>query len=82
MLTTTLWRYGSNRSFENLQKCLLYTFTGYVTGNGRVLGFTCHFINLINIDNAAFGFLHIIICRLNQLKQNVLNILADITSFR
>ncbi|MNR55776.1 hypothetical protein D3C85_1762220 [compost metagenome] len=81
MLTPTLWRYGSYCTFKNFKKSLLYTFTGNIACNGWVLGFTCNFINLINIDDAALCFFNIIISRLDKFEQDVFNIFPYITSF-
>lgn len=56
MFASALRWYGSYSAFQNLQQGLLYTFTGNVACDGRILGFACYFINFINIDNTAFGF--------------------------
>ncbi|SWO16953.1 Uncharacterised protein [Klebsiella pneumoniae] len=37
MFTPTLRRNSSYRTFDQFQQCLLYAFTGNVSGNGRVV---------------------------------------------
>ena len=37
MLSSSLWRYIGNCSFNNLQKRLLYTLTRYISGNRWIL---------------------------------------------
>ena len=67
-----------NGSFQDLQKCLLYALTGHISGNGSVLGFSCDLVDLINIDDSVLRTFNIVICCLNDLQKNILNILANI----
>ena len=82
MLSSALRRNTCYRSFNNLQQCLLNTFTGYITGNGYILTLLADLIDFINIDNAILRTFNIIICCLNQFQKNILDIFADITCFR
>ena len=68
MLSSTLWWNGSNRALDDLQKCLLYTFTRYVSCDRYILRLLCNLIDLINIDNTMLCTLDIIIGCLNQLQ--------------
>ena len=81
MFTSTLRRNACNCTFKDLQECLLYTFTGYISGDGCVLGFTCDLVDLIDVDDTVLRTFDIIICCLNDLQKNVLNIFANITCF-
>ena len=79
MLASTLWRHAGNRTLDQLEECLLHTFTGDISGNGNIFGFLGDLIDLINIDNAHLGCLDIKICCLDQLEQDVLYIFTYIT---
>ena len=78
MFSSALWRHTCNGSFQNFQKCLLYALTGHISGNGCILGFSCDLVDLININDSVLCTFNIIICRLNNLQKNILNILANI----
>ena len=39
----------------------MYAFTGYITGDGRIVGFAGDLVNFVNIDNTALRLFHIII---------------------
>ena len=78
MLSSALRRNTCNGSFQDLQKCLLYALTGHISGNGSVLGFSCDLVDLINIDDSVLRTFNIVICCLNDLQKNILNILANI----
>ena len=82
MLTTTLWWNIYNRTFQQLQQTLLNTFTTNITSYRRIVSLTGNLINLINKDNASFGFSHIIISNLQQTCQQAFNVFAYITGFR
>ena len=81
MLAATLRRNTCHCTFQNLQKCLLHAFTGNIAGYGWILRFSCDLINLINIDNSVLCTFNIIICCLNDLEKNILNILSYISGF-
>ncbi|MPN49114.1 hypothetical protein SDC9_196727 [bioreactor metagenome] len=82
MFAAALRRYIRNGAFQNFQQRLLDTLTADIAGDGRIFGFAGDFINLIHIDDTAFGTLNVVIRRLNDAQQNVFNILADIAGFR
>ena len=81
MFSSTLWRNRCNRAFHDFQKCLLHTFTGYIPGNGSIFGFSCNFINLIDVDDSLLCPLDIIVSGLDNLKQNVFHVFSYITGF-
>ena len=68
-------------AFENLEKSLLYAFTAYIAGNRRIFALSCDFIQLVDIDNAAFCSCNIKICRLNKTEQDVFNVFTNIACF-
>ena len=79
MLSASLRRYRCNRSLEDLKQCLLYALTGYISRDGHVLGLLGDLIDLIDIDDTVLGTLNVVICRLNNLQEDILYIFADIT---
>ncbi|MNN01908.1 hypothetical protein D3C81_1145420 [compost metagenome] len=81
MFTSALRRNGSDRTFQNFQQRLLHAFAGNVAGNRRILRFTRHFIDFVDVNDAAFRFFHIIISSLNQLQEDILDVFADIAGF-
>ena len=78
MLPSALGRHRGESSFQNLQQCLLHAFAADIPGDGRILALPGDFINLINVDDAALCRLNIVIRCLNQAKQDVLHILANV----
>ena len=81
MFTPTLRRNGSNSTFDQFQQCLLYAFTGNVSGNGRVVRLTRNLVDFIDVDNTALCFLYVVIAFLQQLLNDVFNVFAHITGF-
>src|SRR5690606_16893865 len=82
MLASALRRNRGYSAFQYFEQRLLNAFSGYIARNRWILGLARYLINLIDIDNPALSLLHVIVSSLNQLKQNILNILAHIASFR
>ena len=79
MLSSALRRNGSYSSLQDFQQCLLYTLAGNISCDRSVFGFSCDFIDLIDVDDAVLSALDIIVCCLNEAEQNVFYVLADIT---
>ena len=79
MLPTTLGRNGGFGSFNDLQKGLLDALTRDIPGDRSVLTFASDLVNLINVDDAAFGLLNVAIRGLNELEKDILNILTHIS---
>ena len=67
MLSATLGRYACHGTLDDLQQCLLYALTGYITGNGYILTLFRDLIDLINIYDTVLGTFHIVVRRLDQL---------------
>ena len=81
VLSSALRWYRSDGSLEDLQQRLLNALTGDITGDGDILRLLRDLIDLIDIDDTDLCTLDIIVCRLNQLQEDVLDILADIAGF-
>ena len=79
MLTSALRWNAGNGSLKDFQQCLLYTFTRYITRNRWIFRLSRNFINFINIDNSFFRTFYIVISCLNQFKQDVLDVLTNVT---
>ena len=82
MLAPALRRYGCGRPLKDLEECLLDAFARDIARDGGVLRLARNLIDLINVDDAALCFFNIIVCRLDQLEQNVLHVFADVAGFR
>ena len=78
MLATTLGRHRRLRSLEDLQQGLLHALTRHVAGDRRVLALARHLVDLVDVDDARLGPLHVEVGRLDQLEQDVLDVLADV----
>ena len=82
MLTATLRRHASNRTLHNLQKRLLDPLTRHITGDGGIVRLAGNLVDLVYVDDTALRALHVIVRGLQQLEDNVLYILANVTRFR
>ena len=82
MLSSALGRHAGLGTFQDLQQCLLHTFTGDVAGDGDVLGFFRDLVDLVDVDDAVLRALDVIVRGLDQLQEDVLHVLADIARFR
>src|SRR5262245_37760918 len=78
VLAAALRRHGSDRAFHDLQQRLLHAFARHVAGDRRVVGLAADLVDLVDIDDAALGALHVVVGRLQQLEDDVLDVLADI----
>jgi hypothetical protein len=81
MLAAALRRNGGNRAFHDLQKRLLDALARHVAGDRRVVRLARDLVDLVDVDDAALGAFDIVVGRLQQLEDDVLDILADITGF-
>ena len=64
MLPAALRRYVGHGSLHDLQQRLLHALAGNVTGNGGIFALAGDLIDLIHIDDAVLGPLHIEVRRL------------------
>src|SRR5258705_626408 len=81
VLAAALRRHGSDRAFHDLQQRLLHTLTRHVTGDRRIVGLAADLVDFVDIDDAALRALDIVIGRLQQLQDDVLDVLADVAGF-
>src|SRR4030095_12754870 len=81
MLATTLRRHVRDRALEDLQERLLDTRAGDVARNRGVLVLAPDLVDLVDVDDALLAFLDVAAGGLQQLEDDVLHVLADISSF-
>jgi len=74
-----LGRNARHGAFENLEQGLLDTLTRNVPGDRRVLGLSSDLVDLVDVDDAALGALHVKVCRRQQFQKDVLDVLAHVT---
>ena len=65
VLAAALRRHAGSGAFQYLQQRLLHALAGHVPCDGRVFRLAGYFVYLVDIDDALFGLLHIIIGCLN-----------------
>ena len=78
MLSAPLRRNVRHRRFDDLQKRLLHALARDVARDGHVLALSCDLVDLVDIDDAALRALDIVICVLDELQKDILDILADV----
>src|SRR5215469_2888002 len=79
MLAPALRRYRRRRAFEDLQQRLLHALAGDVAGNRRVLALARDFVDLVDVDDPGLCLLDVVVGRLDELEQDVLDVLADVS---
>src|ERR1700678_372776 len=78
MLASALRRDRGRGALEDLQQRLLDALAGHVTGNRRVLALARDLVDLIDVDDARLGLLDVVVRRLDQLEQDVLDVFTDV----
>src|SRR6266542_203859 len=80
MLPAALRRHGGGGPLQDLQQGLLDSLTGDVTGDRRVLALASDLVDLVDVDDPGLGLLDVVVGRLDQLEQDVLDVLTDVSS--
>ena len=78
VLAASLRRHIGHGSLEHLEKRLLHAFARDVAGNRDVLRGLADLVDLVDVDDAALRVLQVVVGRLQQLEQQVLDVLADV----
>ena len=81
MLASALRGNAGHRAFDQLQQGLLDALARYVTGDGGVIRLAGDFVDLIDVNDAALGALHVVLAALQQFLDDVFNVFAHITGF-
>src|ERR1700730_9224082 len=78
VLAAALRRDRGGGPFQDLQQRLLHALTGHVTGDRGGLALAGDLVDLIDVDDPRLGLLDVVLGRLDQLEQDVLDILPHI----
>ena len=78
VLAAALGRNRRLRALEDLEQRLLHALAGDVAGDRGVLALAGHLVDLVDVDDARLGLLHVEVGGLQQLEQDVLDVLADV----
>jgi hypothetical protein len=81
MLAATLRRHVRDRALHDLEQCLLHALARDVAGDRGIVGFAGNLVDFVDIDDATPRTLDIVVGRLQQLEDDVLDVLADIAGF-
>ena len=81
VFASALRRNIGDRAFQDLQQRLLHAFAGNIAGDGRVLVLAADLVHFVDVDDAGLRPRHVAFRGLQQLEDDVLHILADITGF-
>ena len=78
VLAPALGRHRGRRALEDLEQRLLHALARHVAGDGRVLALAGDLVDLVDVDDPGLGPLHVVVGRLDQLQQDVLDVLAHV----
>ena len=81
MLAAALRRHAGDRALHDLQQRLLHALARNVAGDRGIVGLAADLVDLVDVDDAALGALDVVVGRLQELQDDVLDILADIARF-
>src|SRR5690606_14906765 len=81
MLASTLGRNVRGGPFEHLQQGLLNAFARHVAGDGDVLASLANLVDLVDVQDAPLSGFDIEVGSVQQLEQQVLDVLTDVTGF-
>src|SRR3954469_13995445 len=76
MLAAALRRDAGGRPLEDLQERLLDALAGDVARDRRVVRLAGDLVDLVDVDDPGLGLLDVVVGRLDQLEQDVLDVLA------
>src|SRR3546814_19171504 len=78
MLAAALRRNRGNRALHHLEQRLLDALARYIARDRGIFGLAADLVDLVDIDDTALCPLDVVIRRLEQLEDDILDILADI----
>src|SRR3546814_1134468 len=78
MLAAALRRNRGNRALHHLEQRLLDALARYIAHDRGIFGLAADLVDLVDIDDPALCPLDVVIRRLEQLEDDILDILADI----
>ena len=81
MLAAALRGDGGDGAFHDLEQGLLHALARHVAGDRRVVRLAGNLVDFVDVDDAALRLLDIVVGRLQELEDDVLDVLADIAGF-
>ncbi len=78
VLAPALGRDVRGRAFDDLQQRLLHALARHVAGDRRVLALARDLVDLVDVHDAALRALDVVVRRLQQVQDDVLDVLADV----
>src|SRR6266568_1493332 len=81
MLAAALGGDRCGGALQDLEQRLLHALARHVTGDRRVLALASDLVDLVDVDDPGLGLLHVVVGGLDQLEQDVLDVLTDISGF-
>ena len=79
MLAAAGGRNACHRALKNLKQCLLNALARNIAGDGEVLSLAGDLVNLVYVDNAHLSALNVAVGGIDELEQDVLHVLANVT---
>lgn len=79
VLATALGRHRGDRPLHDLEQSLLHALAGDVAGDRGVVRLAADLVDLVDVDDAALRPLDVVVGRLQELQDDVLDVLAHIT---
>ena len=81
VLAAALRRHGRHSALEDLEEGLLDAFARHISCEGRVLAFAGDLVDLVDVDDAAFSFLDVVVGCFEQTHEDVFDVFADVAGF-
>ena len=81
VLAAALRRHVGNRALDYLEQRLLHTLAGDVARDRRVVALAGDLVDLVDVDDAAFGPLDVVVRRLDEVQEDVLHVLTHVAGF-
>src|SRR3954452_20416038 len=81
MLAAALRRDRGGGAFHQLQKRLLHTLARDIARDRRIVRLAADLVDLVDVNDSALRLLDIVVGRLKQLNDDVLDVLADVALF-
>ena len=78
VLAAALRRDGGHGPLQDLEQCLLHALARDVAGDGRVLALAGDLVDLVDVDDALFRALDVVVGVLDELEEDVLHVLAHV----
>ena len=79
MLSASLGRHVDHCALKQLEQSLLYSLATDVACYRRVVALACYLVYLVDKHDASLGSLDIIICHLQQSREDALHVLAHVS---